>query len=124
MVHGQSIDNMNDLAIDSRLILNKDIDIALQELDLLFNVTNTELIGYPDFGTNFEQFLWELTPSTDQLCQYVNKKIQTETLFLKDMDFSVDVSIDNQEYGDPIYIVNIDLKDINGNQITRIYKLK
>ena len=116
---------MMDLAIDSRLILDTEIDIALQELDILFNVINTELIGNPDFGTNFEQFLWTLATSKDQLYKYINQKIRTETIYLKDMDVNINITIDNSEYGNNIYIVNIDLKDPNsGQEVTRIYKLK
>ena len=116
---------MKDLAIDSRILLQTDLDLALQELDILFNVVNTELIGYPDFGTNFEQFLWELNPSIDSLYTYINQRIQTETLYLKNMDFNILIELDDQsEIGNKIYVINIDLKDINGNQITRIYKIK
>ena len=41
---------MIDLAIDSRIYLQDLLDLSLQELDILFNTTNTELIGYTDFG--------------------------------------------------------------------------
>ena len=116
---------MVDLALDSRLLLNTNIDLALQELDILFNTVNTELIGYPDFGTNFEQFLWQLTPAKDQLYNYINNKIRNESLFLKDMDVNIDINIDDKEYGNKLYVVNIDLKDPNnGEEIQRIYKLK
>ena len=117
---------MIDLAIDSRLLLNNDIDLALQELDILFNVTNTELIGYPDFGTNFEQFLWQLTPSKEQLHKYINQKIQVETIYLKEMDYNISIEIDDtSEYGNKIYVVNIELKNPQtGEEIKRIYKLK
>ena len=47
---------MIDLALDSKIFIDTNIDAALQELDLLFNTENTELIGYPEYGTNFEQF--------------------------------------------------------------------
>lgn len=116
---------MIDLAIDSRLLINDETDLALQELDLLFNVTNTELIGYPDFGTNFEQFLWQLSPSVDQLHKYINQKIQTDTIYLREMDVDIDISIDNSEYTNNIYVVNIDIKNPkSGETKQRIYKLK
>jgi len=115
---------MIDFAIDSRLYLQKNIDLALQELDILFNTENTELIGYPDFGTNFEQFLWELVPSVESLQKYINQKIQTDTLFLKNMENDISIDVDDTEYGNNIYVVNIIIKDPEGNQIKRIYKLK
>ena len=52
---------MLDLALDDRIFLNDPIDCAVQELDLILNTNCTELIGYTDYGTNFEQFLWQMT---------------------------------------------------------------
>ena len=65
-----------DLSLDNRIMLNTKLDCAIQELDMLFNTTNTELIGKPEYGTNFEQFLWQLTPSTDELRKYIYQKIK------------------------------------------------
>ena len=42
-----------DLAIDGNVFIDNIVDAALQEIDLIFNTTNTELIGNPSFGTNF-----------------------------------------------------------------------
>ena len=39
---------MLDLAIDNRVFIYDIIDAAIQEIDLLFNTTNTELIGYTE----------------------------------------------------------------------------
>ena len=116
---------MIDLAIDSRLLLNNDIDLALQELDILFNTTNTELIGYPGFGTNFEQFLWQLTPAKDQLKQYIYNKISEETLILNDFDVDISVDINLDSYNDKMYIVKIEIKDpVTNDKKTRVYQLK
>ena len=116
---------MVDLAIDSRILLDRNIDLALQELDILFNTTNTELIGYVDFGTNFEQFLWQMTPSVDELKRYITTKIQNDTLYLREMETEIDVQVDNSEYVSNLYIVTINIKDtVNGSTTTRIYKLK
>ena len=52
-----------DLSLDSRLFIRNELDAGVQELDLLLNTTNTELINYPQFGTDFDQFLWQLNPS-------------------------------------------------------------
>ena len=43
-----------DLAIDGQVFITNTVDAALQEIDLIFNTTNTELIGHPAFGTNFD----------------------------------------------------------------------
>lgn len=116
---------MIDFAIDSRIYLQNDIDLALQELDILFNTNNTELIGYVDFGTNFEQFLWQLSPSINELSKYINRKIQNETLYLKNMDLDIDIEIDNSDYTSNVYVIKISIKDeIHGEVTERIYKLK
>ena len=116
---------MIDLAIDSRLYLDTDIDLALQELDILFNTTNTELIGFVDFGTNFEQFLWQMTPSIDELKRYITTKIYAETVYLRRMDIDIDITIDNSDYVSNVYVVNIKIKnEQTGDSVNRIYKLK
>ena len=50
---------MIDLALDGRVMIRNIMDEAVQELDILFNTDTTELLGYPTYGTNFEQFLWK-----------------------------------------------------------------
>ena len=62
---------MIDLALTGDIIIDNELDEALQELDILFNTENTELIGYPEFGTNFEQFLWEVTPAVEDVKRYI-----------------------------------------------------
>ena len=58
---------MLDLALDTRIFINNELDAALQELDMIFNTENTELIGYPQYGTNWYQFLWQLDYSPEDL---------------------------------------------------------
>lgn len=83
---------MLDLAIDSRVFIYNDVDEALQELDIIFNTENTELIGYPRFGTDFEQFLWQMTPSPDSLRKYISEKI-ANGFFLSQMNTDIDVRV-------------------------------
>ena len=73
---------MLDLALDDRIFLNDPIDCAVQELDLILNTNCTELIGYTEYGTNFEQFLWEMAPSTEEVKNYIRIKLWN-TYFLK-----------------------------------------
>ena len=47
---------MIDLALSSNVFIDSAFDAALQELDIILNTRYTELIGYPKFGTDFEQF--------------------------------------------------------------------
>lgn len=94
-----------DLALGDNIFINDTIDAAVQELDILFNTANTELIGNVDYGTNFEQFLWNLNPSEESLKSYVYEKINS-TYFLAKMKVDVDVSIEDGTHRN-IYNVTI-----------------
>ena len=116
---------MLDLALDDRIFLDDPIDCALQELDLLFNTTNTELIGYIDYGTNFEQFLWKLRPTIEEVKNYIKTKLYN-TYFLKNYIVEINVEILNGNVRD-IYYITIKIKDPNdkknnGSQRQRIYQ--
>lgn len=112
-----------DLAIDGQVFITNTVDAALQEIDLIFNTTNTELIGYPKFGTNFEYFLWQLTPSPNALEQYIYDKL-VDTYFCSTMDLKVHVDVVNGSYRS-IYYVKITVTDPHtGNTGNRTYELK
>jgi hypothetical protein len=96
-----------DLSLDNRITLDSVIDCAIQELDMLFNTTNTELIGDPEYGTNFEQFLWQISPSPNSLTNYIYQKIDT-TYFASQLDITVNVSVETGVARD-IYCVEINL---------------
>lgn len=97
-----------DLSLDNRIMLNTKLDCAIQELDMLFNTTNTEIIGKPEYGTNFEQFLWQLTPSTDELRKYIYQKIK-DTYFVSQYEVDINIRTELGELRD-IYYVEITLK--------------
>ena len=94
---------MIDLAIDGRVFIDNVLDEALQELDILFNTTNTELIGYPRYGTNFEQFLWQLTPSPNELRNYILERIG-DTFYLSQLNTEVNVEVLNGEIRNIYYV--------------------
>lgn len=117
---------MIDLAIDDEVFVNSKINAALQELDILFNTENAELIGYPKYGTNFEQFLWQLNPSPNALKSYIEEVINDNTLFCKEFEIIVNVNIVEGEYRN-IYNVIIVLKtDAKSNEAAgyRLYQLR
>jgi hypothetical protein len=113
---------MIDLSLDHKIVINNEFDAAIQELDLLFNTETTELINNPTFGTNFEQFLWQLTPAVSELKRYINERIN-ETFFLSQMNYDVDVNVYKGELR-MIYDVTIYVEDENGNKINRKYQLR
>lgn len=114
---------MIDLAIDSRIFLTSELDLAIQELDIIFNTEHTQLIGYPDFGSNFEQFLWQLYPTTNEIKKYIDELIYSETIYLRKFEVNVDV----KEFAGEIrriYLVNIDVYDGEGENRQRVYEFK
>lgn len=113
---------MLDLALDETIMVNDILSAALQELDLMFGTENCELIGYPQFGTNFYQFLWVLNPTTDSLRSYIYDKINSG-VYLTQVFSHVNVQYVDENY-DSFYYVSINLymnKEEDG--VTRTYKL-
>lgn len=113
-----------DLAIDGRVYINNILDEAVQELDLLFNTDYTQLIGYPTYGCNFQQFLWTTKPDPDGIRQYISNKIQEETYYLSQLDYTINVDaiIDPENYQSS-YIVQIIVQTDDKKQAIRTYKL-
>lgn len=103
-----------DFALDNRILLTSKLDCALQELDMLFNTTNTELIGNTEYGTNFEQFLWQLTPSTQELKNYIYRKIKN-TYFLSQYEVTINIRTEAGTLRD-IYYVEISLNTNSGDE--------
>ena len=112
---------MLDLALDGRIFLDNPLDCALQEIDMLLNTENTQLIGYPSYGTEFETFLWTLTPTTTEIEEYIKNKINSETLFASTMDIYVKATFLEGEYRS-IYYVQIVVIDSDGNKGIREYQ--
>lgn len=102
---------MLDLSLGSSIYINDIWDAAVQEIDLIFGTVNTELIGYPSFGTNFDEFLWSLTPTTTALEQYIEEKLR-ETSFVSRLNHHVLINyhIDEKSY-ENVYNVTITLYD-------------
>lgn len=113
---------MIDLAIDSRVFIYNEVEAALQELDILFNTENTELLGYPKFGTNFEQFLWNLHPSPNEVRNYIIEKF-ADTLYINRVNTFVHVNVLQGEQR-MIYQVLIQVGDDKTPENTRIYQLR
>lgn len=113
---------MLDLSLDYKVFIKNALDAAVQELDILFNTQNTELICYPSYGTNFEQFLWQLTPSPNALKNYIMERIN-ETYFLSQQNVSVEVYTQKGEFR-MIYNVIVSIEDNQNNKIQRKYQFR
>lgn len=119
-----------DLSLTNEVFLDDKVDLALQELDILFNTEPTEMLGDTNYGVFLEQFLWDLNPRSSELKEYITKKIEDNTYYVKQFDYEVTVTendgTENSEniVGDILYdsnatyIVTIDLYS-NTPQYTR-----
>lgn len=113
---------MIDLAFDNRIVITNELDLALQEIDILFNTENTELIGDPSYGVDFEQFLWILTPTTSELEKYIREKLNT-LYFLNQFEYQVHVDFEPGEIRS-IYHVTINIYISENQYLTKQYELK
>lgn len=111
-----------DIGLFDKVIVNNYLDLALQELDILFNTRPTELLGHPTYGINFEQFLWTLTPSSDTLERYIKEKITMNTFYLSKMSFTVNVDF-IRDLSEVIYVVKMSISD-NSTTVNREYIIK
>lgn len=62
-------------------IKNNDISLILQQIDILFDTKEKEVLGYEDFGTKYDTYLYDLRLTNDELKQEVLSDLQTLTLF-------------------------------------------
>lgn len=84
---------------------------ALQELDIIFSTVNSELIGYPSFGCNFEEYLWMLTPSTVSLKEYIETKI-SDSYFISQLNYNINVMYKKSDVSyESVYHIVITLYD-------------
>lgn len=115
---------MFDISINNDVIVDNVVDAAIQELDMIFNTENTELIGYTDYGTNWLSFLWTLTPTVENIEQYIYEKI-SDTYFLKNFNPHVQVKFERGTERS-IYYVKISLYDNVTGEVINIqqYELK
>ena len=114
---------MKDIALDSRMFLEDDLDCAIQELDLLLNTTPTELIGDTGYGIEIESFLWTLTPTTSELQNYITNKIDEHTFYCKRFGVNVQCSFMVGEYRS-IYLVEITLSQGDEVLATKKYQFQ
>lgn len=113
---------MLDLSLGSDIYKSTIFEAAAQEVDLIFYTTNTELIGYPSFGTNFDDFLWTLTSMTGALQQYIEEKLM-ETVFVTQLKHHIQINyVFNESTYENIYNVRVILYD-DFNSVEKTYKL-
>lgn len=114
---------MKDLAIDSRVFLDDELDCAIQEIDMILNTSPTELIGDTQFGVELEPFLWTLTPTTTELKQYIQNKINAYSFYCKKYLVNVDCQFMRGTLR-TIYLVTITLSRNDKVYATKKYQFQ
>lgn len=96
-----------DMSIASDVIIDNSLDMALQELDLMFNTERCEVLGDLTFGTTFERLLWTMRPDPDYIKIYIKQAMADAEYFNK---FVSDINVTyTQGEIRPIYYVQIGL---------------
>jgi hypothetical protein len=52
---------------NNRPAQNNDIYLILQQIDILFGTKPKEVLGFEDFGTNYEKYLYDLNISNESI---------------------------------------------------------
>lgn len=111
-----------DLSFYDDVLITDRVGAALQELDMIFNTSLTEVLGQANYGSAFESFLWEINPEPDRLKSYIIEKI-SQTYYASKFPYTVSVKLtsdlitqieasggDTSMYEDETtYVVSIDL---------------
>ena len=102
-------------------VIQKDRDLVVQQIDLLFDTNTEEVFGEPGFGTNFEEFLWDLNVSNSYIRNYVYRAIMDNVNLL---GYTVDVSVKiMQGTLNDIILIQVSLRR-DGDYFEKTYKMQ
>lgn len=62
-------------------IINSEISLIFQQIDILFDTTPKEVLGFEDFGTQYDAYLYRLRLSASDIEQNVLSDLNTLELF-------------------------------------------
>lgn len=100
--------------------LIRERDLILQQLDILFDTDEDEVFG-EEYGTHFEEFLFNLDISNAYISDYVRTKI-SENVNLFDWQLEVDTQIAQGTLND-IILVRITLRQ-EYDEFEKIYRIR
>ena len=101
-------------------IITSDIDIVLQQIDLLFDTTPREVIGDEKYGSTYDEYLYRLKISAENLKNKVVSDLQQ--LDLRGLTYDVEVLL-LQGTEQDIALINIDLTRYSENY-KKSYKIE
>ena len=56
-------------------VLNQEVDLILQQVDILFDTTPTEVLGDENFGTKYDSYLYDVRLSANNLKSIVERDL-------------------------------------------------
>lgn len=112
---------MTDLSLDEMTVTKTtDLENVMQQIEMLFDTSPFEVIGEPNYGSDFERFLWDLNASNYDIEQYINSKIRSEVDLLGFQVWS-EVTLMNGTEND-IILADITIAR-DGDNFTKTYKI-
>lgn len=73
---------MIDFCLDNNsIILNDDVSLILQQIDILFDTKTREVMGFSNYGTKYDTYLYDLKVSNEFLKQTVLSDLNSLNLF-------------------------------------------
>ena len=100
--------------------INTDTELIIQQIDLLFDTNKREVFGSPNYGTNYDNFLYNMTLSNDAIAFQVKGDLEQLDLF--GYTPSVEVNILEGTLND-IILITIGLER-NNSYYEKTYELK
>lgn len=111
---------MTDFSLQSdKTHLESDVDLLLQQIDMLFDTTPREILGSETYGTEYDNLLYELRMSGDEIKQQVDSDLS----LLDTLGFSTNVNVHllkGTEQDIALVEINLTRDDRSFN---RIYKI-
>lgn len=102
------------------VILDTEVDLIIQQIDILFDTTPGEVLGYMDFGTNYSNFIYELNIGASTIANVVYDDIVNNVaLFGWHLDVDVKFLLGTEN---DIIIIGIQLSK-GGDYYTHIYRV-
>ena len=70
-------------------VINAEVDLLIQQIDLLFDTTPTEVLGSEEFGTQYDKYLYNVKLSAENLKTIISSDIAQ--LYLMGWNYDVEV---------------------------------
>ena len=105
---------------ESAVLLEHDVDLVLQQIDMLLDTSPKEVLGEPNYGSDYEKFIWDLTANEGIIESYIEQNIKNN-VDLQGFDLDVVVDIYMGQRND-IIMVLIELRK-EGTVYQKIYNI-